>query len=128
MKPVALVINSNNEHISHISDILKNHGLDVISANNGLEGLQSLYSTSPNIIICDYNLSLIHGTDVIKTAKNLKRLEKIPFVFTAESPSQESMVTANSLGADAFIYQPVAACNLIYTINKHVDQELMEAV
>lgn len=126
MKPVALIINSNTAEANQISMILTNHGLDIICATNGLEGLQSLYSTNPDIIICDYSLSLIAGVDVLKTAKKLKRLENVPFVFTAESPSQEAMVIANSLGADAFIYQPVASCNLIYTIKKHVQPQLLE--
>lgn len=126
MRPLALVINSNSESTCEISSVLENHGVKVLSASNGLEGLQSLYSTNPDIIICDYDLSLIHGTDVIKTAKNLKRLENVPFIFTAKTPSQEAMVTANSLGADAFIYQPVSACNLIYTIKKHIPTQLLE--
>jgi|GEM_PF-6447149 len=126
MRPLALIINSSTENTNEISSVLENYGVEVMSASNGLEGLQCLYSTSPNIIICDYDLSLIHGTDVIKTAKNLKRLKNIPFIFTAESPSQEAMVTANSLGADAFIYQPVSTCNLIYTIKKHIPTELLE--
>ena len=126
MKPTALIINSNKEEANLIVEVLENHGLEIIYATNGLEGLQSLYSTSPDIIICDYSLSLIAGIDVLKTAKKLKRLENVPFVFTAQSPSQEAMVMANSLGADAFIYQPVAACNLIYTIKKHVQPELLE--
>ncbi len=126
MKAIALVINSNVEEANRISEILENHGLDTICATNGLEGLQSLYGSSPDIIICDYNLSLIAGVDVLKSARKLKRLKGVPFVFTAESPSQEDMVTANSLGADAFIYQPVATCNLIYTIKKHVQPQFLE--
>jgi len=126
MKPVALIINSNTDEVNQMSEVLENHGLEIISATNGLEGLQSLYSSNPDIIICDYSLSLIAGVDVLKTAKKLKRLDNVPFIFTAESPSQEAMVTANSLGADAFIYQPVASCNLIYTIKKHVPARLLE--
>jgi CheY-like chemotaxis protein len=126
MKPVALIINSNINEANQISETLENYGMEIIRATNGLEGLQSLYSASPDIIICDYSLSLIAGVDVLKTAKKLKRLQHVPFVFTADSPTQEAMVTANSLGADAFIYQPIATCNLIYTIKKYVQPQLLE--
>lgn len=126
MKPLALIINSNTEQINQISEVLSNHGMNVVSAINGLEGLQSLYRTTPDIIICNYDLPLIHGTDIIKTAKNLKRLENVPFVFTTEAVDQEAMVMANSLDAAAFIYQPTASCNLIYTIKKHIPAQLLE--
>ena len=126
MKPIALVINSNIDQVNSISEVLRNHGMNVISANNGLSGLQCLYSTSPDVIICNYDLPLIHGTDVIKTAKNLKRLEDVPFVFTTDNPNQEAMVIANSLDAAAYIYQPAVSCNLIYTIKKHIPSQLLE--
>jgi DNA-binding response OmpR family regulator len=126
MRPLALIINSDTVSTNKISYVLENQGFEVISCANGLEGLQSLSNTSPDIIICAYNLSLISGIEVIKTAKNIKRLENVPFVFTAESPTQDAMITANSLGADAFIYQPVASCNLIYIIKKYVPTQVLE--
>lgn len=56
-------------------------GFELVSAKNGLEGVDKTISESPDLILCDIVMDGMDGLAVLEKLKSDKRTEKIPLVL-----------------------------------------------
>ena len=77
---------------------------------NGAKGLQYLQETAdqPLIIICDMNMPVMNGLDLLKTIQEDRflRSKSIPFVFLTTGADQPTVQKAYDLGVQGFLKNP----------------------
>jgi len=61
-----LVVDDENDSVSFLEAILKEQGLDVISANDGEAGLKKAKSESPDLVFLDVQMPKMDGFDVFR--------------------------------------------------------------
>ncbi len=97
---------------------LEKAGFEVITAAGGESALEIIKDDIPDIILLDYTLPDMPGSDVIKTVKSDHRFNSIPIIiFTA---SLENVKLARELGAVDGIIKPYEPDELILKIKRHL--------
>jgi two-component system alkaline phosphatase synthesis response regulator PhoP len=68
-----------------VAFILRKKGFEVITANDGQEGLNLAYEKKPDLIILDLRLPVMDGVEVGKQLKESEQLCHIPVVLITAS-------------------------------------------
>lgn len=100
-----------------ISDMLEIEGYVPILAKNGEAGLECLREIRPDLILCDINMPVMDGYEVLERIKSTGTLSSIPFIFLTAKTSNDDMRRGMELGADDYIFKPFKAKDLLNAIN-----------
>ncbi len=101
-----LIIDDDIKIIEMVKLGLENDGMNVISASNGKDGVETAIKEKPDLILMDWMLPKMSGIDAIKILKNDKTVNDIP-IFMLTARSQVSDVDkAFKSGADNYITKP----------------------
>jgi DNA-binding response OmpR family regulator len=77
---------------------------DVITAENGEEGLKIAKTQQPDLIYLDIIMPKLNGLDVLKKLKDNDETKEIPVILLTNLPEEASRDKAMSLGAyDYFV-------------------------
>ncbi len=76
-----LVVDDENDSVSFLEAILKEQGLDVISASDGEAGLNKARSESPDLVFLDVQMPKIDGFDVFKILRDDEKTKEIPIIM-----------------------------------------------
>lgn len=117
MKTV-LIIEDNEEIRENTCEFLELSGFNVISSQNGKEGVAAAAHTRPDVIVCDILMPGINGYDVIRQLKNNPLTSGIPFIYLTASGEKNDISTAMKMGANGYIRKPFEMRNLIAEIRK----------
>jgi PAS domain S-box-containing protein len=99
--------------------ILEQNGFEVVSAANGIEGLEKLQSYRPDIIISDVLMPEMDGFAFCRKVKENEALKNIPLVFySAQYTDRNDRKLAEDLGAEGFIIKPIEMDLFLSKINK----------
>lgn len=104
-KPLLLVIEDNvdiREYIAHsfIDDF------DVLTAENGEEGIELAFEKLPDIIISDIMMPIMDGIQLTKSIKEDMRTSHIPVILLTAKDSTLDRTKGYSMGADSYITKP----------------------
>jgi DNA-binding NarL/FixJ family response regulator len=103
-----LCIEDDRETIALLAEELAARHFDVITAYDGHEGFVSILKHMPDLILCDINLPLMSGFEVLERLNALTpRLGHIPFVFLTALADRCSELRGRRLGADDYVAKPV---------------------
>jgi CheY-like chemotaxis protein/anti-sigma regulatory factor (Ser/Thr protein kinase) len=104
-----------------ISDMLEIEGYVPILAKNGEAGLECLTQIKPDLILCDINMPVMDGYEVLERLKSQESLSTIPFIFLTAKASNDDMRRGMELGADDYIFKPFKARDLLNAINTRLE-------
>jgi two-component system, chemotaxis family, response regulator Rcp1 len=85
---------------------------EVTLANNGEEALHALFDEEsespglPELILLDWNLPRINGSEVLQRIKRHRVLRRIPVLVFSSSESEEDIRTAYDEHANGYILKP----------------------
>jgi DNA-binding NarL/FixJ family response regulator len=103
-----LCIEDDRETVALLAEELAARHFDVITAYDGHEGFVSILKHMPDLILCDINLPLMSGFEVLERLNALTpRLGHIPFVFLTALADRCSELRGRRLGADDYVTKPI---------------------
>lgn len=117
MKPLVMIVDDDREIVNLLSIVLKNNGYNVLTASNGIDALSLLsLSSSPDIIITDYCMPRLKGSELIETIYTLDEFKSIPAVILTGSDLANDNLprTANFRG---IISKPFRVNTLLQAVN-----------
>jgi len=113
-----LVVDDEPQLVELVQLRLEAHHYDVITACDGLEGLEKARTEQPDLIILDIMLPKLNGYEVCTTLKHDARSRHIPVVmFTAKSQAKDEQ-RAWDCGADAYLRKPFRPEEMLKTIGR----------
>ena len=128
--PVALQQNFNQCHMLLVDDnesirkhmilLLKKHGFNRFDeAENGYEAIEKLKSKSIpyDLVLCDMNMPIISGLDVLRMIREDGSCAKIPFIMVTSENNKEVLLKAIKAGVSDFVAKPVDEDNLLKKIS-----------
>ena len=111
-----LLVDDEQDIIKTVGFRLRSVGYEVITASDGMEGLDKARKEKPDLIILDLMLPKIDGYKVCALLKKDDRYAKIPIIlFTAKAGDVDKKIGLE-LGADAYVMKPFEPPELINTI------------
>ncbi|MCD5396270.1 MAG: response regulator [Candidatus Pacebacteria bacterium] len=86
-----------------LGDLLRQEGIEVISAIDGETGLRLAKETLPDLILLDLILPRMHGLEVLKKIKEEERTKDIPVVILTNLENLSDVEKAIELGATTYL-------------------------
>lgn len=117
-----IVIDDDNDLRENICGFLKEAGYNVLSANDGLTGLQQAISHLPNLILCEIIMPGMNGHDLYKTLQQIKSTSTIPLIFVTSKNDRGDFRASMNLGVDDFITKPINYNELQNSIRARLDK------
>jgi len=97
---------------------LEANGYDVVSAEDGQEGLEKVKSEKPDLIILDIMMPVMDGFELCSIIKEDEQTRKIPVIILTGRAQDTDSDTARKLGADSFLKKPFDAPVLLAKIEE----------
>ncbi|MGP0091404.1 MAG: response regulator [Xanthobacteraceae bacterium] len=113
-----LCIDDDRETAALIAEELVDRGFEVNLAHDGREGFMAILQSMPDLVLCDINLPIMSGFEVLERLSALApRLGHIPFIFLTALTDRENELKGRQLGADDYVTKPIDFDILVTIIN-----------
>ena len=110
-----LIIDDDPQIVKILNLRLKANGYNVLSAENGLVGLDKVNQYNPDLIVLDVMMPEMDGFEFFKTIRKDQKYKKIPIiVLTARGAMKD---TFEMFDADSFVPKPFDAAYLVSKID-----------
>lgn len=96
-------------------DFLKDHGVEVLAAENGGDALNILKSGGVDVVILDWHLGREDGIEVLKKIRD-KFGKKLPIIMLSGVESEKRAAEAINAGANSFLEKPTTQEKLVQCI------------
>jgi chemosensory pili system protein ChpA (sensor histidine kinase/response regulator) len=116
-----LVVDDSLSVRKHAGFILENNGIDVITANNGIEALDAIDQGQFDFIITDLEMPLMHGYELLGELQRRRLLEETPAAVLSSRASQVHQDKARDLGACDYLVKPFDEESLMALVRKHLN-------
>ena len=113
-----LIVDDETDLIMMVQMRLEANGYEVISANDGQEGLEKVKNESPDLILMDVMMPKMNGYEVCGLLKNDTLYSKIPIILFTGKAQQDFEEVGKKAGADAFITKPFDPPDLLSKIEE----------
>ena len=115
---VVLVVEDSLAQRQMISDLLKNSGLKVTVAGDGVEALERIQQLSPDLVVLDIVMPRMNGYEVCRRLKNDPKTQNVPVVMCSSKGEEFDRYWGLKQGADAYIAKPFQPTELIGTVKQ----------
>ncbi|MCB1615343.1 MAG: response regulator [Pseudomonadales bacterium] len=92
---------------------LGREGFDVVSAENGEEGLALVRQKKPDIVLLDLMLPGIDGLEICRRLKTEAPTSSIPVILVTAKGEESDVVLGLGLGADDYVIKPFSPRELV---------------
>jgi DNA-binding response OmpR family regulator len=107
-KKKILCIEDDRETAALIAEELDERGYEVVLAYNGGEGFAAIFKTMPDLILCDINMRVMSGFEVLEHLTRIApRFGNMPFVFLTALTDLNNELKGRQLGADDYVTKPI---------------------
>jgi DNA-binding response OmpR family regulator len=117
-----LVIDDEPDMLFLVSTLLNREGAEVITANDGKDGLQRLHKTHPDLVLLDI---LMPGITGFETCARITETSNTPVIFLSVLSDVDDIVNGFQLGAIDYVTKPFSPKVLIARISatlRFIDQ------
>lgn len=101
-----------------ITDLLKASGLTVTHASDGLEALEVILSTPPDLVVLDIVMPRMNGYEVCRRLKSDPKTQNVPVVMCSSKGEEFDRYWGMKQGADAYIAKPFQPTELVGTVKQ----------
>src|SRR5437667_6200701 len=110
-KPRILIVEDEPAMVAGLRDNFEYEGYDVISAADGMEGLDRALADNPDLVVLDVMMPRMSGLDVCKQLK-VKR-PSLPIIMLTARGQEIDKVVGLELGADDYVTKPFSIRELM---------------
>ncbi|MFN6441423.1 MAG: response regulator [Nostoc sp. DedSLP01] len=83
--------------------LLENHGYQVDTAVNGVEGWNAVRTNEYDLVISDIDMPRMNGIELVKQIKNSPRLNSLPIIIISYRDREEDKIQGLEAGADYYL-------------------------
>ncbi len=103
-----------------IQTALTDAGFDVDLAEDGVDGLDKLGGSDPDLVITDINMPRLDGFGMIEGVRARPECASLPILVLTTESGEELKQRARTAGATGWIVKPFDAEKLVAVINRLV--------
>lgn len=112
-----LIVDDSKTVRNLLAFILKKEGYRVLAAEDGLEGLEKLYSVQMvDLIICDVNMPRMDGFTFIQNVREQESYRDLPIIVLSTEGQEKDIQTGMRLGANQYLVKPAQPEKLVRNV------------
>ncbi|MBI9112953.1 response regulator [Maridesulfovibrio ferrireducens] len=112
-----LIVDDSKTVRNLVAFIMKKEGFKVSTAEDGLDGLEKLYSLEKvDLIISDVNMPRMDGFTYIKTVREQEAYKDIPIIVLSTEGQEKDIQTGLNLGANLYMVKPAQPEKMVKNI------------
>ena len=111
-----LIVDDEDHNLRLLTRILKYGNYDIRQASNGVEALETVRSSEPDLILLDIMMPEMDGFEVTRRLKQDRRTEHIPIILITALEDQKSRTHGLAIGAEEFISKPINANEILMRV------------
>jgi len=102
-----LIVDDSNEIRHALKTFFEEHRFDVITCDDGMEGIQKSIEHKPDIIFLDLMMPNVDGVKMLQILKMIDTLKTIPVIIISGNTNRSNVITVIEAGADRIISKPL---------------------
>lgn len=104
----------------NLAEILALAQYEVVTAIDGVQGVEYARQERPDLIICDVMMPQMDGFEVLETLQADPELAAIPIIFLTALTDLDNLRTGMDLGADDYLTKPFEINDLLSSISSRL--------
>ncbi len=112
-----LVVDDDREIVESISIYLKNEGLNILKAYDGLEAMQLLAENTVHLILMDIMMPKLDG---IQATFHIREQRNIPIILVSAKSEDTDKILGLNMGADDYITKPYNPLELVARVKSQL--------
>jgi len=115
MSKKILVVEDEEDVAELISNWLQRAGWYVAKVHDGVNALDIILKTKPDLITLDLMLPLMTGEEICKTVRENEnpKISRIPIIMVTAKATHIDRVVGKVIGADSYIVKPFDPCDIV---------------
>jgi two-component system chemotaxis response regulator CheY len=105
-KKTILIVDDSEFVRSYHSYILEEANFQVVTAVDGSDGLEKLYTNSCDLVLSDINMSNMDGYEFIRRIRADKRYSALPIIIVSTESEARDKMKGFEAGANLYIVKP----------------------
>lgn len=124
-KTTILVVEDDLHLMEGIRDILQINGYEVLTATNGIAGLDVLKAqpVPPDLIVSDIMMPRMDGYDFFHAVRSVESWVAIPFIFLTAKGEREDIKRGKRMGAEDYVVKPFDADDLLVAVSAKLNRK-----
>ncbi len=110
---LVLIIDDDPQIRRTLASLLRDSGIDAVTAGDGRDGLDTFRDVSPDLVLCDVMMPQLDGFEVCRQLKGDPATRLTPIVLITGLGAVEDRVDGIEAGADDFISKPFDEVELL---------------
>jgi two-component system alkaline phosphatase synthesis response regulator PhoP len=130
-----LVIDDTNAIVEYIKQVLLSLGYtDIITAGDGIEGLEKFYRERPDCVIVDVKMPGLDGYQVVRAIRGDRSMANTPLIILSALQQPDQQLTGLLSGVDEYMPKPfkrsmlAAALDRVMSITPAEREQRMESL
>ncbi|NCC24560.1 MAG: response regulator [Deltaproteobacteria bacterium] len=113
-----LIVDDSKTVRNLVAFIMKKEGMKVTTAEDGLDGLEKLYSAKDRIdlVICDVNMPRMDGFTFIRTVREQDVYRDLPIVVLSTEGQEKDIQAGLNLGANLYLVKPAQPGKMVKNV------------
>jgi chemosensory pili system protein ChpA (sensor histidine kinase/response regulator) len=122
--PLVMVVDDSITMRKVTSRVLESHGLDVMTAKDGVDALEKLGEEVPALILLDIEMPRMDGYELAEHVRADARLREIPIIMITSRAGQKHRKKARKAGANDYLTKPYQEPDLIAKVGEMLETSL----
>ena len=108
-----LIVEDNKDYRVNLAELLQQELYYTLEAENGLIGLTMIGDNLPDLILCDIDMPIMTGVEMLVLMKQDSKISGIPIIFITGHTDELTRKHVKGLGADLCLAKTVSMDDLI---------------
>ena len=121
-KQCILIVEDHQPLLRALQTVLEAQSFTVLAASDGLQALQLMEKSLPDLIVSDINMPRLDGYALYRAVRARPEWVPIPFVFLTARGHKEDVLKGKGLGAEDYLTKPVSPQELVVTIRARLER------
>jgi chemosensory pili system protein ChpA (sensor histidine kinase/response regulator) len=119
----ALVVDDSLTMRKVLGRLMEREGYEVLVAKDGMDAMQMLQTTVPDVILTDIEMPRMDGFGLARNIRDDERTKTTPLIMISSRTAEKHQNLANEIGVDAFFGKPVQDDELIAKVKELLAQK-----
>jgi len=119
---IILIVEDDDILLQGLRETLTIEGFSVLTARNGLEGLEAMKRETPNLILADVSMPVMDGFEFYNAIRENTDWTTIPFIFLTARDDPGYMLKGRNLGVDDYLVKPISPNELVMIIRSRLER------